>query len=131
MPVVRYEKLNTLSYDIFKATGIPEDDARILADHLTTSNLVGHDSHGVWFLPRYLSGLRTGYNRWEDHIVLREGPSFVLTDGGGANGIVAVTKALGLAVEKAKNATFGMLGLRNVTHIGRLGDFPPESPNRV
>jgi uncharacterized oxidoreductase len=126
MPIVAFDALNALSLSVFKAAGIPEGDARILADHLTISNLVGHDSHGVWFLSRYLPGLRKNYVRWEDHAVLKEGPSFVLIDGKGANGIVAVTRALDRAVEKAKAATFGMVGLRNVTHIGRLGDYPPR-----
>ncbi|SVA95863.1 uncharacterized protein METZ01_LOCUS148717, partial [marine metagenome] len=54
MAVVPFDVLRALSFDIFKATGIPEDDARILTDHLTTSNLVGHDSHGGWFMPRYV-----------------------------------------------------------------------------
>lgn len=126
MPVVRFEELNSLSLSIFKAAGLPDDDAKILADHLTVSNLVGHDSHGVWFLPRYLPSLRKDYVRWEDHTILKDGPAFVLIDGGGANGIVAVTKALDLAVAKAKTSTFGMVGLRNVSHIGRLGDYPPR-----
>ncbi|MBI4551181.1 MAG: Ldh family oxidoreductase [Candidatus Latescibacteria bacterium] len=126
MPVVQYEVLRELSFNVFNATGIPAGDARILADHLATSNLVGHDSHGVWFLPRYVGGLKQRYIRWEDREVLRENASFILIDGRSANGIVAVTRALDLAVEKARAATFGMVGLRNVTHIGRLGDFPPR-----
>lgn len=129
MPVVPYDTLRDLSVRIFKATGIPEEDAAILADHLTTSNLVGHDSHGVWFMPRYVPALRKNYVRWEDHTVLRDHPSFVLIDGNGANGIVAVTRALDLAVEKARHAAFGMVGLKNVSHIGRLGDYPPRIAN--
>ncbi len=126
MAVVPFDVLRALSFDIFKATGIPEDDARILTNHLTTSNLVGHDSHGVWFMPRYVPALRNNYRRWEDHEILRDAPSFVQIDGKGANGIVAVTKALDLAMDKARNAAFGMVGLKNVSHIGRLGDFPPR-----
>lgn len=126
MPVVPHDVLRELSFTIFKATGIPVDDARIVSDHVVNSNLVGHDSHGVWFMPGYARGMKQHYVRWEDHEVLRENPSFVLIDGHGANGIVAVTRALDLAVEKARTATFGMVGLRNVTHIGRLGDYPPR-----
>ena len=126
MAVVPFDVLRELSFDIFKATGIPGDDAQILADHLATSNLVGHDSHGVWFMPRYVPALRKNYRRWEDHEILRDAPSFVQIDGKGANGIVAVTKALDLAMDKARNAAFGMVGLKNVSHIGRLGDFPPR-----
>ncbi|MBT5873179.1 MAG: Ldh family oxidoreductase [Candidatus Latescibacteria bacterium] len=126
MPVVPYDALCTVSLDIFKATGIPEDDARILADHVTTSNLLGHDSHGVWFMPRYVPALRANYRKWEDHEVTKDAPSFVQIDGKGANGIVAVTRAVDLAMEKASNTAFGMVGLKNVSHIGRLGDFPPR-----
>ncbi len=126
MPVVQYDVLRSLSFDIFNATGIPADDARILADHLATSNLTGHDSHGVWFMPRYVPALRDNYRRWEDHEVIKDAPSFVQIDGKGANGIVAVTRAVDLAMEKARSAAFGMVGLKNVSHIGRLGDFPPR-----
>ena len=126
MPVVPFDKLNCLSRAIFEATGIPAEDAHILADHLTTSNLLGHDSHGVWFMPRYVPSLQEDYRPWEDHIVVADRPGFAQIDGNGANGIVAVTKALSLAVEKARKATIGMIALRNVSHIGRLGDFPPR-----
>ena len=126
MPVVPFEKLNSLSRAIFEATGIPEEDAHILADHLTTSNLLGHDSHGVWFMPRYVPSLQSDYRPWEDHAVVVDRPGFAQIDGNGANGIVAVTKALALAVEKARGAAIGMVALRNVSHIGRLGDFPPR-----
>ncbi len=126
MPVVPFDKLNSLSRAIFEATGIPVEDAHILADHLTTSNLLGHDSHGVWFMPRYVPSLQENYTPWEDHIVVADRPGFAQIDGNGANGIVAVTKALALAVEKARSSTIGMVALRNVSHIGRLGDFPPR-----
>jgi len=126
MPVVPYDKLNRLSQEIFKATGIPEEDAQILADHLTNSNLLGHDSHGVWFMPRYVPSLRSDYNPWENHKVIIDRPGFAQIDGNGANGIVAVTKALYLAVEKAQKSSIAMVAIRNVSHIGRLGDFPPR-----
>jgi uncharacterized oxidoreductase len=126
MPVVQHDVLHELSLQILRAAGLPADDARIITDHLITSNLVGHDSHGIWRLPGYVRGMKQGYPLWSDREVLRESPSFVLLDGHGANGIVAVTHALDLAVQKARTATFGFAGLRNVTHIGRLGDYPPR-----
>ena len=126
MPVVPYETLNSLSRAIFEATGMPREDAHILADHLTNSNLLGHDSHGVWFMPRYVPSLQSDYRPWEDHTVIVDRPGFSQIDGNGANGIVAVTKALDIAVEKARSSTIGMVALRNVSHIGRLGDFPPR-----
>ena len=39
---------------------------------------------------------------------------------------MACTKAVEMAVEKARGSTFGFVGLSHVTHIGRLGDYPPR-----
>ena len=126
MPTIQQDVLRRLSYDIFSATGIPQDDARIVADHLVDNHLAGHDSHGTWFLPGYARSMKQGYVPWEDRQVLRENPSLILLDGKGGNGIVACTQALELAVAKARQSTFGFVGLRNVSHIGRLGDYPPR-----
>ncbi len=126
MPIVQENVLRRLSHEIFAATGVPEDDARIVADHVVDNNLVGHDSHGTTFLPRYARRMKSDYQRWEDREVLHENPSLIIIDGKGADGIVACTRAADLAVEKARQSTFGFVGLRNVTHICRLGDYPPR-----
>jgi uncharacterized oxidoreductase len=70
--------------------------------------------------------MQKGYVPWEDRQVLRENPSLTILDGKGGNGIVAVTRAVDLAVEKARASTFGFVGLKSVSHIGRLGDYPPR-----
>ncbi len=126
MPIVREDVLRALAFDVFAATGIPEADARIVADHLVDSHLAGHDSHGTWFLPSYARSMKKGYVPWEDRQIVRENPSLVIIDGKGGNGIVAVTRAVDLAVEKARTSTFGFVGLNSVSHIGRLGDYPPR-----
>ena len=126
MPVIKEEVLRKISRDVFCATGIPQDDAHIVADQLVNNHLVGHDSHGTWFLRMYADRMKSDYRRWEDHEVLRDNPSLRFIDGHGADGIVACTRALDIAVEKARNATFGFVGLRNVSHIGRLGDYSPR-----
>jgi LDH2 family malate/lactate/ureidoglycolate dehydrogenase len=126
MPLVQHDVLRRLAIDIFKAAGIPEEDARIVGDHLVDSHLAGHDSHGTWFIPSYVQGMRQGYVRWEARQVLRENPALAIIDCKGANGIVAVTRALELAAAKARASTFGFVGLRHLTHIGRLGEYPPR-----
>jgi uncharacterized oxidoreductase len=126
MPIVREQTLRPLAHDIFAATGIPEADARIVADHLVNSHLAGHDSHGTWFMPGYARAMKSNYVRWEDREIVRENPCLTVIDGKGGNGIVAVTRAVDLAVEKARSATFGFVGLNSISHIGRLGDYPPR-----
>ena len=41
MPMVQENVLRRLSHEIFAATGVPEDDARIVADHVVDNNVVG------------------------------------------------------------------------------------------
>lgn len=126
MPIVQHRELRRYGYEVFKAAGLPDEDARIVSEHLVNSNLYGHDSHGVWFVPRYAQGMKKKYYRWEDREVVKDTPCLQVINGKGANGIVAVTRAVDIAVEKARASTFGFVGLNHITHIGRLGDFPPR-----
>ncbi len=126
MPIVQHEALRTLGSDLLVAAGVPPEDADIVANHLAASNLVGHDSHGVRFLPNYINQWREHYVRWEERSVEKDTPAFAIIDGKGGNGIVAVTRLTELAVKKARYCGFGFVGLRNVSHIGRLGDYPPR-----
>ena len=126
MPVIQHQPLRKLAFEVFRAAGLSGEDAGIVSEHLVDSNLAGHDSHGVWCLPRYVPGMRENYVTWEEREVLRETPCLAVIDCKGGNGIVATTRALDIAVEKARGTTFGFVGLRNTTHIGRLGDYTPR-----
>ena len=117
MPIIQHNPLRKLALDIFHAAGLPEEDARVISEHLVDSNLAGHDSHGVWCRPRYVPAMREKYVRWEERNVLREAPCLTVIDCKGGNGIVATTHALNIAVEKARQTTVGFVGLHNTTHI--------------
>ncbi len=84
MPVIKEDLLRKISRDVICATGIPQDDALIVADHVVNNHLAGHDSHGTWFLPRYARAMKRGYRRFEEHEVLRENPTLKIIDGHGA-----------------------------------------------
>ncbi len=58
--------------------------------------------------------------------VLKESPCLTIIDCKSGNGIVAVTRSLEIAMEKARRSTFGFVGLRDTTHICRLGDYTPR-----
>ncbi len=130
MPVVQHDILDRIAFDVFSAAGMPEDEARIVADHIVTANLLGHDSHGVWYISRYGEQALESHVGWDKHEVLRESPLFRLVDGHGAHGIVALTKAADTAFEKAEASSIGMAGVRNVTHMGRLGAYPTQIAER-
>ncbi len=125
MPTVSEPILRRFACDVAAATGIPAEDARTIGDHYVDSHLSGHDSHGVFFLVRLADAMINNYVRWEEREVVRDNPSMTIIDGKGAHGIIALTKAVEIAVDKARSATFGCVCLRGVGHIGRLGAFPP------
>ena len=56
MPVVAHTVLRKFVYDMYRAAGCAEEDARIVSDHVVDSNLAGHDSHGVLHAPNYVHG---------------------------------------------------------------------------
>ena len=70
--------------------------------------------------------MQKSYVRWEDTETVRDTPTLRVVNGTGANGIVACNRAIDIAVEKARQSTFGFVGLNSVTHICRLGDYPPR-----
>ncbi len=78
MPNINHVVLRDVAFHIFRATGLPEEDARIISDHLADSNLCGHDSHGVWLVPRYVGSMRDGYVGWDAHEVVRENATLAI-----------------------------------------------------
>ncbi|MSP12299.1 MAG: Ldh family oxidoreductase [Chloroflexi bacterium] len=126
MPTIQATPLQALGYAIFQAAGLPQDQARIVTDHLVESNLLGHDSHGIIRLPGYVQGLLKGTLKPAgNNTIVRERPAAVVMDAGGGSGIVTAYQAMGMAVQRAKQHTFGAVAVHHSGHIGRLGAFPP------
>ncbi len=126
MPVFSHQALLDLGVDLFKAVGVPTDQAHIMTDHLVEANLLGHDSHGIRRLPAYVDGLRKGTLRpFDEYDVVRETPTTMVIDAKGGLGMVAAYRAMELAVERAKQYALGAVAVHHAGHIGRLGAYPP------
>jgi uncharacterized oxidoreductase len=126
MPVIAHTVLQTFGSAIFQAAGVPEDQARVLTDHLVEANLVGHDSHGIIHIAGYVNQL-LNQNMYPvgHHKVIRETPVSCVIDANRSIGIVLAYQAMQMAVERAKEHTLGAVAVHRSTHIGRLGAFPP------
>ena len=61
MPVVQAPRLVQLVTAIMQAAGCKRDEAATIARRLVDSNLVGHDSHGVMRVGKYLEWMRAGW----------------------------------------------------------------------
>ncbi|MBM3263299.1 MAG: Ldh family oxidoreductase [candidate division Zixibacteria bacterium] len=125
MPIFTPEKLHRIGIDLLVASGVPDDDARCVVDHLVDSNLFGHDSHGVIRYPEYVKAIQTGRFQAKGQIaVLKETPCTAVVDNGGALGQVGATFAMRRAIDKAKTYGTATVSLRNTSHVGRVGAYP-------
>lgn len=115
--------LRTALANLLIAAGVREEDARIVADSITTAELFGFQSHGVIRIPHYLKRLRIGSinKRPEIRVVKRSGNTAVV-DGdhglGHAIAHAAMNEAIGLA-----EGGVGFVGVRNSSHFGIAGYF--------
>ncbi len=109
---------------IMEAGGSARDEARTVARRLVDSNLVGHDSHGVLRVGKYLEWVREG---WlvpnAAATVVFDGPALAIVDGNRGFGQVIGEFATRLGIAKAAQSGIAMIGLRNCGHLGRLGDW--------
>ena len=126
MPTIQHTAMRSYGYAMFQAAGLPADQARIVTDHLVDANLTGHDSHGIIRIPGYIRSIAAGKITPVGKLkVVRETPASVVIDGEGGQGIVICTKAMEMAIERAKQTTFGAVAVHQCSHIGRLGAYPP------
>lgn len=131
MPNVAPAPLTEFATAILEKSGLPEGQARIVADHLVESNLMGHDSHGVIRIPGYAKQLAEGaYRPTGNEVVERESSTVSLIDAKHGFGIVLAYEAMQLAVDKACEHDVGAVAVHSATHIGRLGAFPPLAAAR-
>jgi len=119
------ERLATFAATIFRAAGSDAAEAGAVARHLVQANLVGHDSHGVVRIKKYVDWARAGMvvpNRHAE-VAIDRGAS-ALVDGGFGYGQVIAKEAMEIAAAKAAGNGFAVVAIRNSGHLGRIGAWP-------
>jgi len=123
--------LNKLMQEIFLCVGCSEEEASIASEHLIESSLLGIDSHGV---KNSISYARTLENK-----IIHTGQQLELIHGNGASavyegnlgfGIVLGLKAAEKAIGLAREHGVGIVGVRHISHTGRLGTYPTFAANK-
>lgn len=125
VPRFKPETLRRIGYTLFETAGCTLEDARAVVDHLVESNLFGHDSHGAIRFYEYARAIYEG--RFQPRAapeVVRDSPCAAVVDARGSLGQVGATFATHLAMEKAREHGIATVGLRNTSHIGRVGAYP-------
>ena len=122
---VKFDIVGQFMTKVLQRAGVPEDDARIVADVLITADKLGFDSHGVNRLkPIYLDRIRDGIlNPVTVTEVVRENLATAVIDGHNGMGHVISCNAMEMAIDKAGKYGMGMVAVRNSTHYGFAGYY--------
>ncbi len=111
--------------DVFQGLGVPEEEAKVCADVLISSDLRGIESHGVGRLKYYYERIQAGvqFTTTEMEIV-KETATTALVDGHHGMGHVIAYRSMRLALDKARVYGLGAVAVRNGTHFGIAGYYP-------
>lgn len=117
--VVQVEPLRNLLTKMFVKKGMFAPEAKIGAARLVEADLRGIHSHGSRAIGRYLTGMDGGNIDARAQLVAeRETAAIAVINGGMGLGHVAATKAMQLAIEKAKNVGTGTVVVKRSQHFG-------------
>lgn len=127
---VEPKRLEKAVYEIFKAHNIPSEDANSVAKHLVLANLRGVESHGVVRVKSYIDRLKLNLVESDNNIrIEKEFSSFCRVNGGNNLGIIVATKAVEIAINKAKETGLACVGVYNSNHCGMLADYTNKIAN--
>src|SRR5690349_11922510 len=106
------EALRARVSTLYRAVGLPEADAALVADTLVRADLWGHSSHGVMRAPWYLERVRQGVMRpVTDAVRLVDAGAIALVDGREGVGQVIARDAMLDAVARARRHGVGVVSV--------------------
>ena len=122
-PYVPWKLMNDFMIDVFKAYGVPEEDAKICADVLLESDRRGIESHGCnRFKPIYIDRIVKGTLLPKTQLeIVKETPTTIVMDAHDGMGMVAAHAMMEKLIRKAKECGMAGGAIRNSTHYGIAG----------
>jgi len=125
------ERLRYVYEGVAKAWGGAPDEVAIFAECLLRADLRGHQTQGIGLLP-YLDGLfDAGVMRFgQPFEVLRDAPATALVDGHSGVGQVVATRAMALAIDKAKRGGVGLVAVRRSSDCGMVANYAIQAQER-
>ena len=105
--------------ELFCAAGVKKEEADMVADVLIKAELRGFKSHGVSRIPIYIKRIEMGLVNPKAEIkITHETPVTAVVDGGYGLGQITATRAMKLAIEKAKKCGVGIVCMNKSHHYG-------------
>ena len=124
MPNFTAEELTEICRSVFQKLNISTAEAEVVTKSMVDANRVGHDSHGVIHLPKYVRELEEGLIQPDAPTeILHESASVAVLDGNWGFGPVIATRAVELAIQKARQTDISSVAVSRCNEIGRLGGY--------
>src|SRR5262252_7097453 len=112
-------RLTDFATAVYASAGMPEDDARLVADTLVQADLWGHQSHGVLRLGWYLDRLRHGVMHPVTTLeIVVDAGAIAVMDGHDGVGQVLAMLATHEAITRARAHGIGAVAVRHSNHFG-------------
>ena len=121
---VPVEDLRRLVSRIYEAVPLPLEHASLIADLLVDTELRGVVSHGVAQVERYVRSFQERRANPDPSIkVLHEGPTTAALSGDGGLGMIVATRAMQMAIAKARELGVGVVTTVYHDHLGSSGKY--------
>lgn len=123
--------LRAFAQALLEAAGMPADKAAATAEVLAEADLLGHDTHGVALLPRYLEEIASGAMILEGAPrVVKDTGACITWDGRRLPGCWLALTALDLAMERAATHGIAAVAIGDAHHIGGLAAYLRRATER-
>jgi LDH2 family malate/lactate/ureidoglycolate dehydrogenase len=117
--LVSQASLQQFIQSAFLSQGLPEADAAQVARLMAEADLQGSDGHGVIRLPQYIKRIQAGgINKHPDIRIVQERAGMAVVDGDNGMGHLVVTRAVDIAIEKARTTGVAWVSTRYSNHAG-------------
>ena len=104
--------------------GAAPQRARLWAQLVVETSLLGLDTHGVRMLERYVNNMADGgIDPRAEPSIVRDSQTCVVVDARGGAGHLAAEHARSLAVERARRHGTGCVAVRRANHVGACGVY--------
>ncbi|MCK4405104.1 MAG: Ldh family oxidoreductase [Hadesarchaea archaeon] len=122
--ILTFDMEKTIICTLLQKLGASGEEANATAEVLAEGDLRGFASHGLLRLSYILRALKRGTIAVKAEVkVVRETPATGLIDGGHGLGHYVATRAMRLAIEKAKQQGVAAVGVYNSNHFGIAGYY--------
>lgn len=124
MKKIHLDQLHGFTEKVMTACGMCPENARIVADVLVGTDTFGVTTHGTKNLYGYVQKIQAGgLDAKAQPTIEKQGPAWAILNGNMAMGMVSASRAMELAIEKAKNVGIAYVGVKNSCHFGAAGYY--------